>query len=101
MSDLRFEFEAQIWIYQGKGAWHFVTLPKDLSHSIKHFTAHRSRGWKSVRVACAIGIIEWKTSLFPYAKSEGYILPIKADIRRCANIKEGDVVTINLEFDVS
>jgi hypothetical protein len=101
VSELLFAFEAQVWIFQGKGAWYFVTVPEDISDLIKHFTSHRSRGWKSVRVNVWIGKTRWKTSLFPYAKLKGYILPIKAAVRRDAMIKEGDLVAINLEIDVS
>ena len=39
----------------------------------------------------------WRTSVFPQ-KSGGYILPIKADVRRRADIAAGDEVTVSLEL---
>ena len=53
-------------------------------------------GFGSVKVEAAIGEIVWTTSLFPDSRTGGYILPIKADIRRRAGIAAGDEVTVRL-----
>ena len=34
MIDLRFDFEAEIWLWSAKDAWHFVTLPQDQAEEI-------------------------------------------------------------------
>ncbi|APG88920.1 hypothetical protein SAMCCGM7_pC1736 (plasmid) [Sinorhizobium americanum CCGM7] len=30
-----FEFDAELWLYPGKGGWHFVTLPVEVARQIK------------------------------------------------------------------
>ena len=34
MIDLSFTFTDKCWLWQGKGAWHFITLPEDKSEEI-------------------------------------------------------------------
>jgi len=41
--------------------------------------------------------VTWRTSAFPL-NSGGYVLPIKADVRRRAGIAAGDEVTVELEL---
>ena len=41
--------------------------------------------------------MSWRTSVFPQ-KSGGYILPVKAEVRRKVGIAAGDEVTITLEL---
>ena len=50
-----------------------------------------------MRVEATIGGVSWRTSVFPQ-KSGGYILPVKADVRRRAGIAAGDEVTVELEL---
>ena len=41
--------------------------------------------------------VAWRTSVFPQ-KSGGYILPVKAGVRRDAGIAAGDDITVELEI---
>ena len=50
-----------------------------------------------MRVEATIGDVSWRTSVFPQ-KSGGYILPVKADVRRRAAIVAGDEVELSLEI---
>ena len=91
---------APIWLWSGgKGSWHFLTVPPEQSVEIRLESASSGprRGFGSVRVAVAIDGVGWRTSIFPH-KSGGYILPIKADVRRRAGIAAGDEVTVMLEL---
>jgi Domain of unknown function (DUF1905) len=98
MSDLEFTFTAKLWLWSGKGAWHFVTVPEEISGQIKMLT--QRRGFGSARVSACIGESHWKTSVFPDAKSGCYFLPVKAEIRKRCNIKEGDNIAVALNLDV-
>ncbi|XVJ51434.1 MAG: DUF1905 domain-containing protein [Vampirovibrio sp.] len=98
MMDLEFTFSGKIWMYQGKGAWFFVTIPKDESEQIKFFNNHKRRGWGSVRVAAKVGKSEWKTSIFPDSKVGAYLLPIKADIRKKEKIVAGNKVRVTIQL---
>ena len=91
---------APIWLWsEGKGSWHFLTIPPDDAVEIRlEFAASGvRRGFGSVRVTATINGVSWNTSIFPQ-KSGGYILPIKADVRRRANIAAGDEVTVGLKL---
>lgn len=91
-----FRFEAELWLYaSAKAAWHFVTVPVDISHSIR-FMAGRTKGFGSVRVRAHLGATSWRTSLFPDKASGCYFLPMKADVRRAESVTTGNKVSIEL-----
>lgn len=93
----QYKFRAEVWLYKAEAAWHFVTLPKELSKEIKFFAALPKRGWGSVRVKVTIGDTSWATSIFPDSKSGCYLLPLKADVRKKEKIAEGKTITVTLE----
>jgi len=89
-----------MWLWsEGKGSWHFLTIPADEAAEIRLESAASGtrRGFGSVRVEASINGVAWRTSIFPQ-KSGGYILPIKADVRKRAGIAAGDEVTVTLEL---
>jgi hypothetical protein len=90
---------APMWLWSGgQGSWHFVTIPEDEAAEIRaHSFSGERRGFGSVRVEATIEGVTWRTSVFPQ-KSGGYILPVKADVRRRAGVAGGDLVTITLEL---
>lgn len=83
-------FTAPIWLWQGKGAWHFITLPQETADEIKRVTKNQRRGWGSVRVTVTIGNSTWQTSIFPQNKTDTFILPMKGDIRKKESLSIGD-----------
>ncbi len=100
MIDLDFTFTGQIWEWKGKGSWHFITLPEDISADIKSFTRHRKTSFGSVRVKVKIGETEWLTSLFPDKKRGAYLLPVKASARKTENINSGDCPLVMISVAV-
>jgi hypothetical protein len=90
---------APVWLWsEGKGSWHFLTVPEDEAVEIRaHSFGSQRRGFGSVRVAATINDVTWRTSVFPQ-KAGGYILPIKADVRRRAGVSAGDDVTVTLDL---
>ncbi len=84
----QYEFESKVWLWPGDAAWHFVTLPKEISEHITKMFADRKRGWGSLPVTVTIGSTIWDTSIFPDKKTGSFWLPLKAAIRK----KEGIVV---------
>lgn len=89
-----------LWIWSsgdGPGGWHFLTVPEELAGEIRaQSLAHRG-GFGSVRVEAKVNGVAWRSSVFPQ-KSGGYILPVKASVRRDASIAAGDEVTLELEI---
>ena len=90
--DFACEFSAPIWLYQGQGTWHFITLPVDVAEQIRHLITGRRRGWGSLRVKATIGSTVWATSIFPYKELDSFILPIKAQVRKAEKLSLGDTV---------
>ena len=89
---------ATLWRWSGEGgSWHFLTIPEDLSGEFRAQSLLRRGGFGSVRVEARIGGVTWRTSIFPQ-KSGGFILPVKADVRRRADIAAGDNVDLTLEI---
>ncbi|MEQ1599178.1 MAG: DUF1905 domain-containing protein [Methylotenera sp.] len=104
MLDLSFSFTGKCWLWQeGKGAWYFITLPKDKSEEIKFFDENmheKRRGWGAVRVQVTIGVTSWETSIFPSSKQKAYILPVKADVRKKEKIAVGNSVKVKLKINI-
>jgi hypothetical protein len=92
-----YSFEAELWLYPGdKAAWHFITLPEDVSHSLRFFTG-TTNGFGSIRVSVKIGESRWDTSVFPDKKSGCFFLPVKAAVRKSERITTGDRVGVELQ----
>jgi hypothetical protein len=87
-----------LWLWTGgQGSWHFLTVPEDQAGEIRAHSLLARGGFGSVRIEAAIGDVRWRTSVFPQ-KSGGYILPVKASVRRDAGIAAGDEVSFELEI---
>ncbi|MFL6733873.1 MAG: DUF1905 domain-containing protein, partial [Sphingomicrobium sp.] len=79
------------------GRWFFITVPEEQSNEIRAPAFGSPRGFGSVKVEARIDDVTWRTSVFPL-NSGGYILPVKAEIRRKAGLSAGDEVTVGLEL---
>lgn len=93
-------FTSNLWMWNGEtsaGRWYFLTVPDAQSVEIRTQAMALPRGFGSVRVEVAIGDVRWRTSLFPQ-KEGGYLLPVKASVRRDAEIAAGDAVTLQLNL---
>ena len=94
-----FRFDAELWLWTGDAAWHFVTVPADVSDEIEGRTAvGERRGFGSVRVRVTIGATTWSTSVFPDKQRAAYVLPVKKDVRAKEGLAAGDRTTVVLEL---
>jgi hypothetical protein len=85
-----------LWIWKGSdaaGRWFFITVPEEQSDEIRAHAFGNPRGFGSVKVEATIGDVTWRTSVFPLSRG-GYLLPVKAEVRRKAGIAAGDEVTV-------
>lgn len=95
-----------VWLWQaeGKGSWHFLTIDGAAGEAIAAHEAMRrlelgsGRGFGSVKVRAQVGTSTWETSVFPASAQAGYILPLKAAIRKAEGIGAGDEVTVQVEL---
>lgn len=93
-----FRFQARLWLYEGAGAWHFVTLPTEIADVIREMAQPPSRGFGSVRVAVTIGQARWHTSIFPDSKSGSYVMPVKKQVRVAERLSDGDLVEVIVDI---
>jgi len=91
-------FRAKVWTQASTGAWHFVTLPTDLSKRIRTLTTGLRKPFGSFKVKAQIGRTCWETSLFADQKREAFLLPVKADVRRREKIAPNDTVEVTVSF---
>lgn len=78
--------------------WHFVSVPKKQSVEIKKSFGMPKRGWGSIPVAVTIGKTTWKTSIFPDKQSGGYLLPLKAGVRKKEQIFSEDTISFTIQI---
>lgn len=92
-------FTSLLWIWRSEaaGSWYFVTVPEELSGEIKAHAFESPRGFGSVKVDATISDVSWRTSVFPL-NTGGYLLPVKAEVRKKARIGAGDEVSVSLEL---
>jgi hypothetical protein len=96
VSDRRFEFAAAVWEWEGKGAWHFLSLPDDVADEIEERFGQNAKGFGSIPVAVRIGTTTWSTSLFPDSKRRTYVLPLKQAVRKAERLAVGTVAEVEL-----
>ena len=89
--------KAKVWLWSSAASWHFVSIPEDISAEIKFMFGYLKAGWGSLPVKLTIGQTTWKTSLFPNNKTNCYIIPLKAEVRKKEKISVDDEVEIKIE----
>jgi hypothetical protein len=97
---IQYSFRAKLWLYQGKGAWHFITLPKDAADQIRFFNP-LAKGFMPIACEATIGKTKWKTSVFPDSKSGSYLLAVKADVRKAEKVSAGDTVDVGVVLNAA
>lgn len=93
-----FNFTEKIWLYPGKAAWHFITLPRETAKEIDYYFSLQKRGWGSLKVEATIGHTTWETSIFPDKKSDSYVLPIKSEVRKREQLAAKKTVSVSLKI---
>jgi hypothetical protein len=96
---------AALWRWtspKASAAWHFVTIDGAAGEMLSATALMRrleggGRGFGSLKVVATIGTSSWQTSVFPSSK-EGWMLPVKAAVRKAEGLGEGDLVELSLEF---
>ena len=81
-------------------AWHFITIDGAAGEALSATALMRrmeglSRGFGSLKVVATIGETSFQTSVFP-SKETGWLLPVKAAVRKAESLTEGDAVALVL-----
>ncbi|MBK6414374.1 DUF1905 domain-containing protein [Sphingopyxis sp.] len=101
-----FTFTTPLWRWQSAtapAAWHFVTIAGDAADGIRIAAIsgqwlNGRKGFGSARVDVTIGDTSWQTSVFPHKESGGWLLPVKAAVRKAERLVEGDAVTVTVSL---
>ena len=100
----RLNHTGKLWRWTGEsgnGTWHFLTIDGEAGEALSGTALMRRLeksigGFGSLKVTATIGDSEFRTSLFP-SKSQGWLLPVKASVRKAEGIGDGDAVAVVLE----
>lgn len=89
------EFRGEIWFWRGPAPWYFVSVAENQAAELREIVSRVTYGWGMIPVLVRIEKTEYTTALWP--KDGGYIVPIKASVRKAESLVEGDVVKLRLE----
>lgn len=93
---MELEFSGEIWFWRGPSPFHFVTVPEEESQDIEAISGEVTYGWGCIPVRARVGKTKFTTSLFP--KDGGYIVPIKAAVRKSEQLELGDTIRLQLSL---
>ena len=96
---------ATLWLWQtdkAPASWHFLTIKGEAAEAIhalalmRRLEFGRKRGWGAIKVTATIGGTTWQTSIFPEKGSKGWLLPVKAIVRKAEGLVAGDEVIVTV-----
>ena len=96
---------ATLWLWttdKVPASWHFMTIEGDAAEAIqtlalmRRLESGRQRGWGSMKVTAQIGDSVWDTSIFPDKTSGGWLLPVKATVRKAEGLVAGDTAEVTV-----
>ncbi len=93
---IQYEFAAVIWKHSSTGSWYFVSLPEHLSQEIRENLKWQEEGWGRMKACASLFELKWDTAIWFDKKRNTYLLPLKAEIRNQANLRDGDEIDIRL-----
>lgn len=93
---IQYRFSATVWVHNGPGGWHFVSIPPELSQEIRQHFQSLEQGWGRLPVAAQVGGTEWATAIWYDTKQQAYLLALKAAIRKAEGIVPGKPVQVRL-----
>ncbi len=101
-----FTVSTPLWRWQSAtapAAWFFVTIAGEVADAIRLAAIGGQwldgrRGFGSAKVRATIGGTSWSTSVFPHKESGGWLLPVKAAVRKAEGLSESDMVTVTVSL---
>ncbi|MEL0253297.1 MAG: DUF1905 domain-containing protein [Novosphingobium sp.] len=106
MNGTTYRVAATLWRWSGGangGDWFFATISGEVGEALSatalmhRLETGRRSGWGSVKVEARVGETAWRTSAFP-SKEQGWIVPIKAAVRKGEGLIEGEPFELDLQF---
>ncbi|RLV49305.1 DUF1905 domain-containing protein [Nocardioides mangrovicus] len=91
-------FVGKLWHWRGPAPYHFVSVPEDGCEEIAVVAQAVTYGWGMIPVVVTVGGTTWSTSLWP--KDGGYVVPVKAFVRRDEGLELGMPVEVTVSIDL-
>ncbi|MGB3467771.1 MAG: DUF1905 domain-containing protein [Cyclobacteriaceae bacterium] len=91
---IQYDFSGTVWKHGSEGGWYFVSLPAAISKEIREHLQWQEEGWGRMKASASIKGTEWNTAIWFDKKHQTYLLPLKADVRKKANIHLNDSVEV-------
>lgn len=91
-----YKFKAKVWQHNSTGGWYFVSLPKEMAKEIRSQLKWQEEGWGRLKAKAELKTIQWETAIWFDTKSDTYILPLKADIRKKVKVNLNDILEITV-----
>jgi hypothetical protein len=95
---MQLDFDGELFFWRGPSPYHFVAVPENEGAEIHAVSALVTYGWGVIPALAAIGDTSWTTSLFP--REGGYVVPVKASVRKSESLELGDNVRVSLSIKV-
>lgn len=94
---LKISFTGTIIHWRGPAPFYFVAIPDDQVGEVHWAARIASYGWGCVPVDASANQLAFRTALFP--KEGGYMLPLKAEVRKKLGVELGDSLAITMRID--
>lgn len=91
---IKYEFSAEIWKHSA--GWQFVSLPTAISKEIRENLKWQEEGWGRLKSAAQINTTKWETAIWFDTKSNTYLLPLKAEIRKKEKLQVAQNVSVTV-----
>ncbi|NEA68580.1 DUF1905 domain-containing protein [Streptomyces sp. SID12488] len=91
---MELNFSGRVVEWRGPSPYYFVPVPDEESADIRELAAMVTYGWGVIPVEAQIGEVVFRTSLFP--RDNGYLLPLKAAVRKQSGLAAGDDATVKM-----
>ncbi|MBS42147.1 MAG: hypothetical protein CMH83_02990 [Nocardioides sp.] len=95
---MELEFSGVVFEWRGPAPHHFVRVPEAEAELIADTAQAVTYGWGMVPVRGWLGESEFTTSLWP--QDGGYVVPLKAAVRRAEGVELDDEVVVRLRIHV-
>lgn len=85
LGEIELRFRAPVIEWRGPAPYFYARIPPEESDTIAEFSRALTYGWGAIPVMAQIGATQFRTALFP--KDGGYLLPLRADVRKRESIE--------------
>ena len=93
---MTFTFSGELIYWRGPAPFHFIRVPEAKCELIRDSAGFVSYGWGMIPVTARIGGVSWRTSMWP--RDGGYLLPVKAEVRRRTDLQLNDAAVVELHI---